>query len=849
MVAKPHCRGPRLAGAYVLALAWAALSFAAACSALGVGAPGPQVGESASLAFEEARSWSRSKDPLARDRARAALRRAVSSEPDWIAPRRMLDILDTEDLLGIEALAAHRATLAERPEDAVELYLAGRLEGLAGGARFVSAARLAPGLSWAHHGLSWLASARGDWASAVQHARHAIELARDGYERSYFTSMLARYLVAADEPEQALALLRGRLAVEEVAAVDWIWLSVQTALVELGSAALEFSSGRRRALELLRESDLTDEEVTDLVRALRIFQPGEAESLELQLALAARPGAARDRARAQILLDRRPSPLALGLLLRGTPAPGELVSVGPLFRAARFAAGQFRVATEEWLGDAPSAVLDSQGLPRDATLRRVVGAARALGGPPTPEQLLELGDACLDAGWFREARAVAATLAIEDLDRALALEDRAAACQQLLADIQRTVDVLPDFASRLRTASDTGAVKAAAPPSSLDELLARIADHVARAHAVIGGETDEARVRAALEKSPRVGYAGMAEVVHPGPHFSAADEAAGLGREGQAVPGLAALFDGLGRFGLFGEMAGSAPDGTVLARVLVEERRGDHLGVPWHGAIAWCEGADLKSQAGRMGAEISGAALHEGYWVDIDTVRRERTPWLEFEARFFDVGDDERIERAVASRGLELVTPRSERDARRRERRDASILLGQADRLRLAVIADRRRERGAGRGVTLDELLEATSVHEEGHLCDRTRFLPLSENLWRALRLFAREGFSPQAVARQLEYRAQLIALCDVSDPRVPLASVLHASETGGASLTPHAEAYRELLVDLLAVFDDALEREPGNWPEIDPDHVLAHQLHLLSPDALRRLARELARAEGLFER
>jgi hypothetical protein len=151
--------------------------------------------------------------------------------------------------------------------------------------------------------------------------------------------------------------------------------------------------------------------------------------------------------------------------------------------------------------------------------------------------------------------------------------------------------------------------------------------------------------------------------------------------------------------------------------------------------------------------------------------------------------------------------------------------------------------------MSLDELLESTSVHEEGHLCDRTRFLPLSQHLWRAAKLLASSGFDPQVVSRRLEYRAQLVALCDVEDPRVPLVALLRAAETGGSSVTPHAEAYRELLADLLEELDEALEREPGAWADIDPGHVLAHQMHWLTPDDVRRLARNLARREGLFER
>jgi hypothetical protein len=148
--------------------------------------------------------------------------------------------------------------------------------------------------------------------------------------------------------------------------------------------------------------------------------------------------------------------------------------------------------------------------------------------------------------------------------------------------------------------------------------------------------------------------------------------------------------------------------------------------------------------------------------------------------------------------------------------------------------------------MTLDELLEVTATHEEGHLCDRTRFLPLARHWPRALALLAKVGFRPAAVAQRLEYRAQLTALCSTSDPRLALVAVLRAAEAGGSDLTPHAAAYRELLSDLLATLDRELERRPRQWPQVDPDHVLAHQLHLLGPEDVRRLATLLARREGL---
>ncbi|MFM7296126.1 MAG: hypothetical protein ACKO4Q_02765, partial [Planctomycetota bacterium] len=78
------------------------------CAGLGERSAVEPVSSEASAAFEAARAWARSEEPLARERAREAAARARELAPDWVAPRRMLDALDTEDLLGLEALAERR---------------------------------------------------------------------------------------------------------------------------------------------------------------------------------------------------------------------------------------------------------------------------------------------------------------------------------------------------------------------------------------------------------------------------------------------------------------------------------------------------------------------------------------------------------------------------------------------------------------------------------------------------------------------------------------------------------------------------------------------------------------------
>jgi len=157
--------------------------------------------------------------------------------------------------------------------------------------------------------------------------------------------------------------------------------------------------------------------------------------------------------------------------------------------------------------------------------------------------------------------------------------------------------------------------------------------------------------------------------------------------------------------------------------------------------------------------------------------------------------------------------------------------------------ADRERADG-GEAVTLDDLIEVVAVHEEGHLCDRTRFLPLTRDPLGMFALAAGEGFSPLGIERRLEYRAELVALACVSDPRLVLVELLEAAEVDTRIETVHAHAYREILADLLAEWNRTLRATPD--PRVRLDHYLLHQVHLLGPEELRALALPLARREGL---
>ncbi len=834
----------------LLPMLLAALSVAA-CRA-SAPRPAAPAAPAAAEALARAQAALRAGGPQAPARARAELEQALAAEPGWVAPRRLLDEILRVDLLALESLAAYRARLATGDGGAEDLYLAGRLEGRAGSARYERAAALDPTLAWAHHGVAFAASSAGRSAEACRAAERALALARDPWERTFFVSTLARFERDRGDWARALELLDARAADPDTAAGDRTALQVQATLVMLTMPRdAQRGAAIERGLALLATGDLTEVEVAQLAAALRARAPG-GDAGRVALALAAQPGAARDRLRAEILLDEGPSPLAFGLLERAFASDAHRADPGALLRAARFATGDYRGAVERWLADLPPLVLAGDGLPADARLRSVVAGARALPQPAdaATADLVSFGEALLAAGWLHETRAVAAALAVRDLDTAAALDARALAALQWIAGLRRTLRET-DRDARRRAASGPAAgldlaVLAPSGPAapgpggparSLDDLLAALAPHEAQMRALVGAAAERAPILDALRASPRLTYGGMAEVIHPGPAFSAADEQAGLGRAGAPVGGLAATLRSLHRFGIFGQLAGDPPDATLLPILRIEQRAGEHLGTRFQGTVVWCAGADVPSRAGRRGARIAGAALHEGYWIDVDEVRGELAAWSALRAGFAD--SRERVERALAVTGL-AVAP-GELGAR--DRIATGALLDQAARVRLAVLRERAAPGEVLGRVAFDDVLEASAVHEEGHLCDRARFLPIARNLGAAFLLLLDAGFSPQRVHEELEYRAQLVALACAREPRIVLAQILDAAESGGG-LTAHAGAYTRLLEDLVRTLDREMGR--GAFAHLSGERTLVHQLHRLGGDEVRALGVTLAARKRL---
>lgn len=850
----------------VLALALVA-GGAAGCAATRV-VPGPPIDAEASGHLYDAWRAQRAGDATALAGLVAA-RDAAASDPSWIAPQRLIDDILRAELRGPEALARRLEALAERPEDAAANYLAGRLGGPDSERLLDRAAALDPSLGWAWHGLAWNAHRKGQNARALTLGRAALNLTRDPHETTHFAYAFTRYLIASDRSDAALRLLdslvrgvaepqpqdprvlrpeeRVHLAVElglgELASGTAFELSLTAGRGTSGEAqgggaasSLQLRSplrlrGARRGLELLATPGTTAEERLALVRALARRPEVTRDELLLALAGAAvHMGDDRTAALRGELLALQ-SDTVFSDTLR---AEGE--GLGPSARERvvdAFRGGEPLGALEEWLAELPAGTRDDAGRPRAAHLAEVLDATRAAAPLATAAETerIALAEALLAAGWFDEAfalslRGVLPRAAADDvLRRALAERTALKSIETLLEAVDAglpTELVVPEGGAPF----EVGLARVRSLSGLLDAVRRRLVER-----RVLGGLAPE--VADLAEESPRIGYGPVATVVHPGPTFSAEDAQLGRGVEGAPVPGLAAELAPRGRIALFGNALGQGgPDGAILRLVHTELRVGEHLGRPFRGTVFWCYGADVPARFARRGASISGAALHEGFWIDLERVEAERAGWRRVLRQFS--GDAERVRAA-----LDVVGPRVVKELR------AAIepTLGANDRMRLAWMVARG-EAAAPELVSLGELAEVVAVHEEGHLCDRAGWYPFRFHL-RSLIVFAASlGFQPGRIAEALEERAQLVALCCAPDPRLAWVDLLDAVERSGPSITPHAAGYRRVLERLLARMSRELDE--GEWPELDGERRLVDQLHRVGAERLRGVAIREAATQGL---
>jgi hypothetical protein len=247
------------------------------------------------------------------------------------------------------------------------------------------------------------------------------------------------------------------------------------------------------------------------------------------------------------------------------------------------------------------------------------------------------------------------------------------------------------------------------------------------------------------------------------------------------------------------------------------------LGRPWIGNVVVGEAREISAQNEQSGPGIAGAAVHNGYFINLDIVR----DWtLEVEELLRIYGTEERSGRLFAA---------APRPCAPEDRRATSESLHVAQKL--ALRAALRQEKGP----LLQRLFELVSVHERGHLADAAEYLPLTRKPFAVLGFLIAAGFSPAAIEARLELRAELCALAAAEEPDLVLSHIVSYAAAGRSNA--HAQGFGELLERFIAYLDDHLDE----FPALDASCNLLQQLHRLDNASLHRVALALALEEGVW--
>jgi len=135
-------------------------------------------------------------------------------------------------------------------------------------------------------------------------------------------------------------------------------------------------------------------------------------------------------------------------------------------------------------------------------------------------------------------------------------------------------------------------------------------------------------------------------------------------------------------------------------------------------------------------------------------------------------------------------------------------------------------------------VLEALTIHERRHILDTQDFL--KRGFFGRVGALVGAGLLPGSVRAEVERRAQLDAMRQAGDPRIPLAEcVSFMPAEGRRGEGEHAQGYAALLREFLSILDR------GAWEGarplvhygIDRERVLIQQLHLLPPEIVRAIA------------
>ena len=466
---------------------------------------------------------------LGHDREAAAhWARAAELAPDWVTPRRALQLAELEALRGplayAEARAAAQATASEPAR--AEAYLFARLEPPAADP-FLAGARA--GSAWAAHGLGVHRLAAGRVGEAATWARRAVERARAPLDRVQFLLGLARAEAAAGEdgPERA----RRRLRAEYEALPEGSPLRADLFLghLELPHAGDPTASPERAWWEAEAARWLDDPRLT-AAELRRVHREALGPRLARELAMARWPGPGQPPLWPSLDLPR---------FAPGDPLAGRPPSWSP--------------AWGSWASDLPRTVADEEGLPRDPAWREAVRLA-ARGGP-------------------FEGEIAAALLAVGALDQALAVAGTAPAGSVRLEAVREGLERLTTGIERLATGElevRAGADALSLEPADSPREALRALDQALAPVAPLAPQLADLR----LEEDPLTSLGPLATLLVP-------VDARGVPR-GSA----GALLERLRTWLQVTWPLGMRPQVVLGQALLVEACEGELLGRPWSGTRA-----------------------------------------------------------------------------------------------------------------------------------------------------------------------------------------------------------------------------------------------------------------------
>ena len=495
------------------------------------------------------------------------------------------------------------------------------------------------------------------------------------------------------------------------------------------------------------------------------------------------------------LRDRLGRPFsAAGCLTRAAREDGLDPESGRELIRLHVRLGQYDRALQRFLDYAPRTILENPANRLRGRWQEVFEATDVAMKAPGAASLHRLARAYVRVGWVEEALQVfdryrLISASAPGVDPAVAREVEA--CETFL----KFMEVLQTyFENRYRTFQRTGSA------GSLREALMDLA-RLARQHAGI-----QDRGLLPLETFTFIGSV--------------------LDRKESRNHPLVRYFERFNHYLLVGQREGGPPEAVVCSRLHANDSS-DRPRLGKRVAHRYVLGYDLKVRSFResLDQNLGGVTIGQEFFLNMDFIHRWRHNVLSTFREFSRPGMEE-----------DLFFDEAAPAATREEALDLSSPL--AARERIYFLYSRAAGEAAG---DIRTFLDMVRTHEEGHVLDADRYLPVMAHLWGIFTLALSQNLSPMLVEAYLEGNAESTALAEGPAPRLSLAQLIGFLPSR-SSAPPHSVGYYDVVKRIVTEVYDHPERYPG----IDRGRNILQQLWRLSPGELRDLGRMVTRERNL---